>query len=300
MNEALEIVNKVNWFIKPVADIVLYLFATKTGFWILLSVFLMYMFFPVIDILRVRSLHKKAAYGNANLSGIEKIYLIGKVLVKNASKIISQAPVILIVIIFMFLITGLSSGLSTIEEFVSNQTKIKELKTVLKQLDSSYPVAEITVEEYNILTKESKLNIKYFDSETNKFQETGKIINIKGKDIYFDAMVMNFEYSEISENNKHNLVLPYRIFSELVPQNEGIKLDIYDENGLPYIYKRKEEEIYSVSKKKYYENLKIFTEFINDKDKAKKAGIRSIYGNAVHKKIKKGKTFIVGSSKQAE
>jgi hypothetical protein len=178
-------------------------------------------------------------------------------------------------------------------EYVENQEKIKELRSVLKQLDQRYKVAEIEVIHYSYLSVESHLKIRFFDYAKQGFVNQDQELKIKGNDIYFDAVVLNFDYSEIASGNKINLVIPYRIFSEDVPQEDGIRLSLTDENGVPLIYKRDEDDIYGMPHDKYNQRIKEIMEYITDKDKAKLAGIRSVYGNAVHKKVRKGDVFTI-------
>ena len=99
--------------------------------------------------------------------------------------------------------------------------------------------------------------------------------------------------SEISTGTSKNIVLPYRIFSEKMPQEEGISLNLKDENGIPLIFKRGENEIYGMEVEKYTKHIQEIMSYITDEKKAKMAGIRSVYGNAVHKKVRKGETFTI-------
>jgi hypothetical protein len=178
-------------------------------------------------------------------------------------------------------------------EFVQNQQRIRELQSLLKQLDQRYKVAEIEVTDYNTMTNESELMIKYYDYANQGFSNVNQSFSIKGSDIYFDAIVLNFEFSEIATGNTKNLVLPYRVFSERVPQEQGIALNLADENGVPLIFKRNEIDIYGMEQTKYTERVKEIMSYITDKDKARKAGIRSVYGNAVHKIVHKGDVLTI-------
>jgi Na+-transporting methylmalonyl-CoA/oxaloacetate decarboxylase gamma subunit len=294
MNETLEFLEQLNWFLEPIADLVLYLFTTSTGFILLLLILILTIIFSVYNALKERKLAYMAAKSySSRIPLLEKLYITGNVVSKIAIKVISNVPVFLMVFLFLFMLVGFSRGISGLNEYVANQEKIKELKSIVKQLDKRYKVAEIEVINYSHITDESQLEIRFFDYAKQGFVNDNQEITIKGDDIYFDAVVLNFDYSEIAEGNKINLALPYRIFSEEVPQEEGIRLSLTDENGVPLLYKRTEDEVYGMSHEKYDERVKEIMQYITDKDKAREAGIRSIYGNAVHKKVKKGETIAV-------
>ena len=254
-----------------------------------------FLFVPVFDALKVRRLQYKAAsnYNSGRLPLLEKIYITFKILFENIIKILSQAPVILVVILLLFFTVALSVGLRSVENFVENREKIIELQTTLKQLELRYKVAELHIDSLNYKTKETSLTVKFFDSAAGDLSDNSQSITIKGNDIYFDALVLNFDYSEIAGGEKHNLVIPYRIFSNLVPQSEGILLNLKDKNGIPMIFKRKDDNIYGLPSEKFKDNLKLFAELFTNEKKAREYGVRSAYGNAVHKLVRKGQTITI-------
>lgn len=294
MQDALEFMEKLNWVLSPISDLILFLFTTSTGYIILLTLFFISIAYAVHSALRQRKLAYMAAKSySARVPVLEKVFLSFNVISKIIVKIISNIPMLLMVFIFLFFIVGLSKGINGMNEYIENQEKIKELKSIVKQLNRRYKVAEIEVINYSYLSDESQLSIRFFDYAKQGFVNKNQQVTIKGNDIYFDAVVLNFEYSEISSGNKINLALPYRIFSEDVAQENGIKLSLTDENGVPLIYKRNENDVYGMSNKKYEAGIKELSEYISDKEKARKAGIKSIYGNAVHKRVRKGEIISI-------
>jgi len=294
MNETLEFLEKLNWFLEPIANLVLFLFTTSAGFILLLLILILTTLFSIYNALKQRKLAYMAAKSySSRIPFFEKLYIVGNVISKITLRIISNLPIFLMVFVFLFLVVGLSRGITGMNEYVENQQKIKELKSILKQLDQRYKVAEIEVVNYSYINDESQLKIRFFDYAKQGFINDDQELTIKGNDIYFDAVVLNFDYSEIATGNKINLVLPYRIFSEDVPQEEGIRLSLADENGIPLIYKRNEDEVYGMAHDRYNKRVEEIMEYITDKDKAREAGIRSVYGNAVHKKVRKGETISI-------
>lgn len=295
MTDALEILTKINWFLKPVTELILFLFTTKSGFIFLLVALFAYLILPVFDELKMRQIAYKAAsgYGANRLSLLEKAYVAGKVILSRISKIVANAPVLLISLLLLMFITTISTGITSVDTFVKNNNHIKELKTVLKHLDKNYEVAEVEIIDYDFVKNETTLKIKYFDSFLSDFTQKSQEIKILGSDIYFDQIVVNFEYSQIEDGAKYNLTLPYRIYSNSVPAAQGIKLNITDTADIPLIYKRKDEDLYGISRNQFDEKLKEFTLYLTDEKVARQAGVRSAIGNAVHKRIRKGEKFSI-------
>lgn len=296
MDQTLEFLNKMNWFLKPFANLIIFFFTTKVGIISLLILFIVYILFVLNFEIKTRSLAYKAIGsigGGGRVPFFEKLFIAGRVLSRMFLKIISNVPIVLAVVIFLVFVVGMSKGIETMDTYVKNQQKIKELNSILKQLDKRYKVAEIEILDYQRLTDQTKMNIRFYDYALQGFSNKTQIIEIEGNDIYFDAVVLNFEYSEIASGEAQNIVLPYRVFSNKIPQGKGIPLNITDKNGVPLIFKRQEKDIYTVDSTKYTERVKEIMSYISDRKKARAAGIRSIYGNAVHKTVRKGDKLVI-------
>ncbi len=296
MDQTLEFLNKMNWFLKPFANLIIFFFTTKVGIISLIVLLIVYILFVLNFEIKTRSLAYKAVGsigGGGRVPFFEKIFIAGRVLSNIFLKIISNVPIVLAVVIFLVFVVGMSKGIESMDNYMKNQQKIKELKSILKQLDQRYKVAEIDILDYNRLTEQTKMRIRFYDYAQQGFSEQTQDIEILGNDIYFDAIVLNFEYSEIASGSAKNIVLPYRIFSNKVPQGKGIALKLQDKNGVPLIFKRKESDIYTVEPDVYTERIQEIMSYITDKKKARAAGIRSIYGNAVHKTVRKGDKLVI-------
>jgi hypothetical protein len=294
MTESYEIFQKINWFLQPVSDALIFLFTTQTGYAILLSFLVLYLIFSIANSLKVRRLAHKAA--NTNFVPFnEIIYLAGSEIIKIFLKIFSNIPVLLTVILLMFGIIGLSTSFQTFDEYIANNKRIKELQTVLKNLDQRYEVATIEILDVDWINNNTKLEVSFYDYSSEKYLDEKQEITIEGKDIYFLSYVMNFDYSEIETGENKNIVVPYKIFSEKIASSNGIALEVKDENGVPYIFHRGEEDIYGISLETYNERLNEIVELMLDESKAKEAGIRSFYEAAPHnfKAMKAGEKFTI-------
>jgi hypothetical protein len=290
MSETLEFLNRLNWILKPIAKIVVFFFTTKLGFILLLIGLIGIFVLSIYNQLKLRQLAYAAAKSSpdASVPYLERIYIIFRAISKLILKIVSNLPVFLAVFVFLLLVIGVSKGIDGLNSYIQNQQKIKELTSILKQLDQRYKVAEIHVDEYNIRSNETKISIDFYDYAKQGFINEKQSVSLKGNDIYFDAVVLNFDYSEITSGTNKNIVLPYRVFSELIPQEQGIPLAIKDENGVPLIFKRDSTEVYGMSGATYNQRLKEIMDYVTQPEKARLAGIRSIYGNAVHKRVNTG------------
>lgn len=295
MGNSQELLQQINWFLKPVSDFILYLFTTKTGYILMLLFLILYLAFTVYNAMKIRKLAHEAVSRNLRPSFFERAYIFFSELIKAFMAIISKLPVLLGVFLILFGIVGLSNAFTTIDDYVANQKRIKELQTVAKNLDKSYIVAKLNIEDVDYVNNLTKLNIYYYDYEKDDYLPNPQHVEIKGHDIYFLNLVMNFDYSEIETGKKINLVMPYMIFSEEVAKDDGIKLQTTDSVGVPYIFHRDDDEIYGIDKADYYARLKEFAEFMSNPEKARKEGIKSFYAAAPHfiNRIKKGQNIVV-------
>ncbi len=295
MNDSQELLKQINWFLDPVADFILFLFTTGTGYFILLIFLILYLIFTVMNALRVRHLAHEAISRNLTTPFIEKIYLTLSELVKAFMGIISKLPVLLAVFLILFGVVGLSTAFNTIDDFIENQKRIKELKIVVKNLDKSYIVAKLEIIDVNYAENITSLNVYYYDYALDDYLPDYQSVSLKGRDIYFLNYVMNFDYSEIESGKKINLVLPYKIFSEEVSKDDGIKLQTTDSSGIPYVFHRDNDEIYGIDSSGYYSRLEEIAELMTNPEKARMEGVRSFYAAAPHfiNRIKKGQKIVV-------
>jgi hypothetical protein len=295
MENSQDLIKQINWFLKPVSDFIVYLFTTKSGYILMLIFLILYLIFTIGNSLRVRKLNHQAISPNYRVPFFEKIYLIFSELVKSFMGIFSKLPVLIGMFLILFGIVGLSTAFTGIDDFIENQKRIKELKAVVKNLDKSYIVAKLEISDVDFVNNMTSLNIHYYDYALDDYLPEFQSIKIKGKDIYFLNYVMNFEYSEIESGEKINLVVPYKIFSEVVPKDNGVTLQNVDSAGIPFVFYRDNDEIYGVDSLGYYNRIKELAEYMKNPEKARLEGVRSFYAAAPHyiNNIKKGMKIIV-------
>lgn len=291
MNDTATFIKEINWLLEPVDKVITFLFTTTAGYIVLLSGIVLYLVATLLNALWLRRLQLKAASFSRPLL-VERLYIFFQVLGNTLLNLIYKIPLILVVVVSLFALLGVSRGLRSIETFFANQEKIRELKAVVQQLDKRYKVAdfEITDMVFDPVTQNTttKLRVEYIDYAQTSVKTQPQLISIEGNEIWFDAISINFKYSEIVESGVKNLYLPHRIFSNKVPQEKGIELKYADDNGIPYIYHRASEDIYSLHPDTFPVRVKEIMTCLHDEEAARARGVRSVTGNTVFVKVFKG------------
>jgi len=119
-------------------------------------------------------------------------------------------------------------------------------------------------------------------------------IELRGAELFVDAVVCNFAYSEIAQGRARNLALPYRAFSDEVPQAEGPALALLDDLGVPLVFRLPAEELYGIAPDRYAARVAELSAFLRSEEASRGAGIvRSLYGAAVHRPARKGDRFSI-------
>lgn len=297
MDEAYALIEQMNWFLKPISKSVIYLFSTSQGQVILaILLFLYFMASFASSLWNRKMLHlaARSSYERGRVPGAEKITLLVSNLSRTFFQIIMKFPVLLAALLLLVFISGVTDSITNMHNYVENRKEINKLQTTLKHLDKSYKVAEMEVTNvaYSDLENiRTTLSLTYYDYADMGTVENNQEITIAGRDIYIDAYVMNFEYSDIVEGDVKNLAFPYRIFSNKVPQSEGVELKVKDENNIPWVFHRGPDDVYGITPEDFQSQLEKIADFITDQKVAREAGIRSIYGNAVHNYVRAGQKY---------
>ncbi len=295
MDKSIEILEKINWFLKPVSDLIIFLFTNKLGIFILFLSIILIFIFIIYNRIRERKLLYSASTNSSKLPFKDLIFIISDEFTKFIAKIISNFTVIIVVIFIMLAIVGLSNTFTTIDNFLTNRKKIKELTLVLKNLNQRYKVAKVEIIDYDFMKDSTELKVKFYDYAKSNYVPNEQNIKLPGHDIYFLTYVMNFEYSLIENGKNINIALPYMIFSEKLTQKNGIRLKIKDKNGMPYVFHRDSNDLYGLSLDVYNDRMKEIISYMNNPELARKAGVRSFYSAAPHyvKALRSGQTFII-------
>jgi hypothetical protein len=196
-------------------------------------------------------------------------------------------PTLLLLAVSALSLVTVSAAVSRMEEAAAAAARIRELRSVIRNLERSVKVAEVKVLSRTLGV--TRLSLSYFDPSFPSGSVGNKEINIAGSDIYIDAIVLNFQYSEIEEGRKTNLAIPYRVFSDEVSQAEGVPLGAFDPAGVPYAFHRADEDLYGISPAVYRSRLAELMEIARTDAASRKEGIvRSLYGGALHRRVQVG------------
>lgn len=295
MNAAYEFIEQLNWFIQPIAKAVIFLFSTTQGLIVLGVAFFLYFVASFASALWNRKMLHMAArssYERGRVAGAEKLTLFITHTARVFFQVVMKFPVLLAALVALIFISGASQTVVDMHQYVENQKRIQELRQVVQQLDRSYKVAEITIDNVTYDGEfTTELSIQYFDYAQLGLKEEVQQVTLPGRDIYFDALVLNFDYSTIAQGQEMNLSIPYRVFSDALPQNQGIPLELNTNDSIPYIYLRNEDQLVGLPQDTYQERMKEITTFLHNQEAAQAAGVRSISGNAVHRYVSAGQRY---------
>jgi hypothetical protein len=136
----------------------------------------------------------------------------------------SNLPTLVTSLAILALVVGLSGVVTRFDEYLNLQRRIREYGIVLKNLEGRTKVAR--VERLERAGSEGRYAVEYFGAGGEGKPAAREEFDLAGKEIYFDAIVLNFEFSGIEAGEAENIAVPYRIFSDEVPQMEGKRLAI--------------------------------------------------------------------------
>jgi hypothetical protein len=209
-------------------------------------------------------------------------------------RLIVWLPALAMIVLITMSVTSLGSAIRKVEESFEAAKRIEDLTVLVKNLNRSYRVADIRI--LSLENSVTRMRIKFYDPSNPDAPIEEKEFSIAGRDIYFDALVLNFDYSRIADGKTINIAIPYRVFSESISQRDGIPLGAQDIMGTPYIFNRADADIYGLAPNVYRARLAEFMELIRDEEQARGNGIiRSVYGSAVHKRVNVGDHFEIRS-----
>ncbi len=295
MQGSATLIHKINWFLKPIRDIILFFFTTKLGISLLVISFLLYLIFATKKQLTTKRLLLEAARRRPFL-GIGDVLgaffeQIGKVFIFT----VNNLTVVLLALLIFIGLLGISSAVNTVDNFVQNQKKIQNLKTIVKNLNQSYEVAKIKIINYDPITKQTTFDIWFYDYAKQQYLPEKQRITLKGSQIYVLSLMINFDYSQIELGQKVNLAIPFKVFSEEIESRDGIPLNTLDSAGVPFIYHRTEEQLYGIDSSTYSVLIKQIAKYIKDPKLAKRDGVRDIWAASPHniKYPRRGQVYII-------
>jgi len=267
-----------------------FLLTTLPGLLLLGAILTLLFGFRLWSVARQRQLACQAA--GQTLRWPERLALLFKEVSAMGAALVAGLPAILAVLAISGTVYAVADSLERFDRIQENARRISELTTVLRNLEQRHRVAEVQVRSAaNGLVK---LDLNYFLPGDSSTVAGHQYIEIAGTTIYFDAIVCNFDYTEIAAGRRVNLAIPYRVFSDRVPQIQGISLALRDSAGVPYMYKQADDQIYGLTPEIYHARLAELMQLLDNEPAARLNGIvRSVYGSAVHRRVQSGDRFTI-------
>lgn len=199
---------------------------------------------------------------------------------EGSAFLLRSAPKIIIAAVSFFVVFNIGSKLYSVNRYFENEKRIKELKAVIKNMERQQNLGKIQVLSRTADSVTYKITVFTGYKEEAATHE----ITLPGKEFYFDCIVINFDYSQISSGTTDNIAYPYRFWSEqLSPENAqyltATFTDSTEQVPIPYLLK---DDVYGISPGTYLSRLKELFSIINDKEQSRQFGIRSTNGAAIH------------------
>ena len=190
-------------------------------------------------------------------------------------------PKVIVCILIFDALAGIVKVAGTAFTYFENEKRIKELKAVVRNLARAEDLVKI--ELAGVLNSEFPYECRYRLTFFCGGKEISREYVLKGSEIFLDFMNINFDYSEIEAGKTSNVAYPYRIFSDVVPPERGIKLggDVLDaESNVPVTFLF--SDVYGIEKETYIARAAELFGIAGDEKKSREMGIRSSIGTAPH------------------
>lgn len=205
---------------------------------------------------------------------------------------VAVLPTVAVVLVGSVLLVGVSDSVRRLDEIAENRARISELSAVVRNLERRYRVADVRVLSADGRT--ARLALAFYDSRTPGKPVRTQEAAIEGSEVFVDALVLDFAYSEIESGRRVNLALPYRVYGNLQAPAEGQELALLDERGVPLLYRRAEAEIYGIDPEAYDARLEELMGLLEDERARRRAGVvRSLFGAAVRRRVRAGDAFTI-------
>lgn len=168
----------------------------------------------------------------------------------------------------------------------AQEREIKRLRQAIENLTATYPIARLVVEKETTdeagVTR-AHLRVTLVDDEGRECGAPTEAV-IEGKRIYFEALVITFDERLVGEGKARAMAFPTRLFSERVAPEDGVALDVLNDEGVPILYDSHERDSGSLTADQYRRILKRFWYYANHVNEAESLGIKVIQGKAVFTK----------------
>ena len=188
---------------------------------------------------------------------------------------------VVIGLFIVLLMTLLFNGIKNVTDVFAMMKDRQALETVVKNLKIERKVLEVTV--VTVSSNTMQANLKYFAYSPVKNADvmTGeKQITIAGQKLFVDFGVINFAYTLIEKGEAVNIAFPNKIYSESVAYQDGASILAADKS-VPLSFKLADDDLYLVGGATYDEQIAKIFDYATNATKARKLGLRTVYGQAI-------------------
>jgi hypothetical protein len=273
-----------------ISDAAVFLFTTSAGIAVLAAALMLGAVLRLWSALSSGRLMAEAAgerFGAGHAIGIA-LRELGGMGIKAAGAL----PALIGIAAVLATLVGIADATRKMDEYVEGRKRVAELTATVRNLDRRYRAIEARVDD--LAEGRIKATLSFFDRPGSAQPARTQAVDLAGKELYLDAIVCNFDYSEIAAGRAVNLAIPYKVFSDQVPEAEGVALSILDDTGIPLMYRREPSELYGIATDAFVSRRGELMGLLRSDEAARGAGIvRSLYGSAAHKAVKKGESFTV-------
>ena len=164
----------------------------------------------------------------------------------------------------------------------------KQYKTYLSNLLGERRAAEVIVlaqdrdEDGRLWTK-----LKFMEYGVDGNPMAPKVFTMPGDEVYFDALVMQFDAEKVEKGKAKSLYLFRRVFTDKTRPDMGGK--IFEFDGEPDVPRNYEAEEVPIEAQR--EVWARFQRCIADKAYAEEQGVRTIFGQATYKTLRKDNIY---------
>jgi len=208
------------------------------------------------------------------------------------SAAVGRANVRVLLLVFF----GAMGGVIGVAIFSAHRAEVRRLEAELKRekelrvLYEGYltnvlgerKAAEVVVLEQAQRPEGPWTKLRFLEYAADEKPLTPKTFEVVGNEIYFDALVLQFQPEAVEKGEAKSLLVFRRLFSDRMKPEEGLSLCLFD-GPPPDILSRPEVPV-KVQSAVWDE----FRRCAYDKPYAEKRKVRALYGQAVYKPLRKG------------
>jgi len=277
-------------FVYAFADAASFLFGSVQGLCLVGAALVLAAGLRVASALSERRLLAKAA---GESLGRRAAFGVGaRELGRIALRVVAALPALALLAAATVALVGAAGASRRLDAYLEGRERLAELQATVRNLERRYRAVDVEVLDASGGRISAELS--FYDNRSPGAPARKQTISLRGSELFVDAIVCNFEYSEIAAGRRVNLAIPYRAFTDEVPQAEGVELGLLDEVGVPLMYRRPPDGVYGIEPDTYDERLAELASILRSEEAARGAGIvRSLYGNAVHRLVRGGDSFTI-------